>query len=158
VSITANTGGTSQGWTFGADGSLTLPITVLDVGLTEQTKIRSQRKIIPPFHWSAIINSAFPDPTVVYTATNAQTTSMKVAVQVQHSGLGFEIFDVSATYTGSDTYYSVSNRLKPPTITDTTVLVDLNGSGIMQITLTINSGAKPAWITYDATEFGIPND
>jgi hypothetical protein len=83
---------------------------------------------------------------------------MKVTVQVQHAGLGFEMFDVSATYTGSNTYYSVSNRLKPPTITDTTVLVDLNGSNIMQITLTINSGAKPAWITYDATEFGIPQD
>ena len=158
VYITANTGGTGQGWTFGAGGSLTLPITVLDVGLTEQTKIHSQRKIIPPFHWSAIINSASPDPTVVYTATNAQTTSMKVAVQVQHAGLGFEMFDVSATYTGSDTYYSVSNRLNPPTITDTTVLVDLNGSGVMQITLTINSGANPAYITYDATEFGIPQD
>ena len=158
VYITANVGGTGQGWTFGADGNLTLPTTVLDVGLTENTKIRSQRKIIPPYHWSAIINSAFPDPTVVYTATSSAITSMKVTVQVQHSGFRIEMFDVSATYTGSDTYYSVSNRLKPPTITDTTVLVDLNGSGVMQITLTINSGAKPAWITYDATEFGIPQD
>jgi hypothetical protein len=158
VYITANVGGTSQGWTFGADGNLTLPVTVLDVGLTEQTTIRSQRKIIPPYHWSAIINSAFPDPTVVYTATSSAITSMKVTVQVQHSGFRIEMFDVSATYTGNDTYYSVSNRLKPPTITDTTVLVNLNGSGVMQITLTINSGSKPAWITYDATEFGIPQD
>jgi len=158
VYISANTGGTTQGWTFGADGNLTLPVTVLDVGLTEQTTIRSQRKIIPPYHWSAIINSAFPDPTVVYTATSSAITSMKVTVQVQHSGFRIEMFDVSATYTGSDTYYSVSNRLKPPTITDTTVLVNLNGSGVMQITLTINSGSKPAYITYDATEFGIPQD
>jgi hypothetical protein len=83
---------------------------------------------------------------------------MKVTVQIQHTGLGFEFFDVSATEFGGDTYYTVSNRLHPPGITDSTVEVDLNGSNEMEITVTINSGAETSWVTYDATEFGIAVD
>jgi hypothetical protein len=79
-------------------------------------------------------------------------------MQIQHSGLGFEFFDVSATSSGADTYYTVSNRLHPPGITDSTVVVDLNGSNFMDITVTINSGAANSWVTYDATEFGIAVD
>jgi hypothetical protein len=83
---------------------------------------------------------------------------MKVTLQIQHSGLGLEVFEVMATYTGADTYYTVSNRVAPPTIAISTVLVDLNIGNTMQITVTINSGATTSWVTYDAVEFGIPND
>jgi hypothetical protein len=83
---------------------------------------------------------------------------MKVTMQIQHTGLGMEFFDVSATSTDGNTYYTVSNRLQPPTIADSTVVVDLNGSNTMDITVTINSGAANSWVTYDATEFGIAVD
>jgi hypothetical protein len=135
-----------------------LPTIELDVGNTinEQTVIQSQRKIIPGLRYSAEINGT--TPTVVYTATSVDTTSMKVTMQIQHTGLGFEFFDVSATSTGGDTFYTVSNRVQPPTIDNSDVVVDLNGSNIMEITVTINSGAANSWVTYDATEFGIAVD
>ena len=145
-------------WTFDTIGSLNLPTIELDVGNTinEQTIIQSQRKIIPPFRYSVEIDGS--TPTLVYSATDNSITSMKVAIQIQHTGLGFEFFDVSATSSGSDTYYTVSNRLHPPGITDSTVVVDLDDSNAMEITVTINSGAANSWVTYDATEFGIAVD
>jgi hypothetical protein len=145
-------------WTFDTIGSLNLPTIELDVGNTinEQTIIQSQRKIIPPFRYSVDIEGS--TPTVVYSATDNSITSMKVTMQIQHTGLGFEFFDVSATSSGADTYYTVSNRLHPPGITDSTVVVDLDGSNAMEITVTINSGAANSWVTYDATEFGIAVD
>jgi hypothetical protein len=151
--VNIQTGGNT--WTFATAGNLTLPTLSLGTGLDEQTVVQSQRKIIPPFRWSAVIDGA--TPTVVYTAANPQTTSMKVTVQVQHQGFSMEFFDVSATKAGADTYYTVSNRVAPPTIAASTVVVDLNGS-TMQITVTVNSGAATSWVTYDAVEFGIPND
>jgi filamentous hemagglutinin len=158
VNIYTDTGTNAWQWQFQDDGNLRLPTIELDVGNTinEQTVIQSQRKIIPGLRYSAEINGT--TPTVVYTATSVDTTSMKVTMQIQHTGLGMEFFDVSATSTGGNTYYTVSNRLQPPTITDSTVVVDLNGSNTMDITVTINSGAANSWVTYDATEFGIAVD
>jgi hypothetical protein len=158
VNIYTDTGTAAWQWQFQDDGNLRLPTIELDVGNTinEQTVIQSQRKVIPGLRYSAEINGT--TPTVVYTATSIDTTSMKVAMQIQHTGLGFEFFDVSATSTGGDTFYTVSNRLHPPGITDSTVVVDLNGSNTMDITVTINSGAANSWVTYDATEFGIAVD
>jgi hypothetical protein len=152
---TDNGNGTLYSWNFNSSGNLVLPTISLGGGADEQTYIRSQRKVIPPFRWSAVIDGA--TPTVVYTAANPQTTSMKVTVQVQHQGFSMEFFDVSATKAGADTYYTVSNRVAPPTIAASTVVVDLNGS-TMQITVTVNSGATSSYVTYDSTEFGIPND
>jgi hypothetical protein len=83
---------------------------------------------------------------------------MKVTMQVQHIGLGFELFDVYATYAGADTFYTVSNRVAPPTIDPSLVSVSLNGSNQMRIIVGINSGAATSWVTYDSTEFGIPQD
>jgi len=143
-------------WIFDTIGSLNLPTLSLGTSLDEQTIIQSQRKIIPPFRYSVEIDGS--TPTVVYTATDNSITSMKVTMQIQHTGLGMEFFDVSATYTGPDTYYSVSNRVQPPTIANSTVVVDLNGSNTMEITVTINSGVANSWVTYDATEFGISVD
>jgi hypothetical protein len=158
VNIYTDTGTNAWQWQFQDDGNLRLPTIELDVGNTinEQTVIQSQRKIIPGLRYSAEINGT--TPTVVYTATSVDTTSMKVTMQIQHTGLGFEFFDVSATSTDGNTYYTVSNRLQPPTIADSTVVVDLNGSNTMDITVTINSGAANSWVTYDATEFGIAVD
>ena len=158
VNIYTDTGTAAWQWQFQDDGNLRLPTIELDVGNTinEQTVIQSQRKIIPGLRYSAEITGT--TPTVVYTATSVDTTSMKVAMQIQHSGLGFEFFEVAATSSGFDTYYTVSNRLHPPGITDSTVVVDLNGSNTMDITVTINSGAANSWVTYDATEFGIAVD
>jgi hypothetical protein len=158
VNIYTDTGTAAYQWQFNDNGQLRLPTIELDVGNTinEQTVIQSQRKIIPGLRYSVAIDGS--TPTTVYTATSVDTTSMKVAMQIQHSGLGFEFFDVSATSSGSDTYYTVSNRLHPPGITDSTVVVDLNGSNFMDITVTINSGAANSWVTYDAVEFGIPQD
>jgi filamentous hemagglutinin len=158
VNIYTDTGTNAWQWQFQDDGNLRLPTIELDVGNTinEQTVIQSQRKIIPGLRYSAEITGS--TPTTVYTATSVDTTSMKVTMQIQHSGLGFEFFDVSATSTGGNTYYTVSNRLQPPTIADSTVVVDLNGSNFMDITVTINSGAANSWVTYDATEFGIAVD
>jgi hypothetical protein len=158
VNIYTDTGTNAWQWQFQDDGNLRLPTIELDVGNTinEQTVIQSQRKIIPGLRYSAEIIGT--TPTVVYTATSVDTTSMKVTMQIQHTGLGMEFFDVSATYTGGNTYYTVSNRLHPPGITDSTVVVDLNGSNTMDITVTINSGAANSWVTYDATEFGIAVD
>jgi hypothetical protein len=146
----------SNTWTFDYTGDLTLPTISLGESTDEQTVIQSQRKLIPPFRWSAEITGS--TPTVVYTATNVQTTSMKVTVQIQHHSLGMEFFEVFATVTSPDTYYTVSNRLAPPTIDASTVVVEANGSNIMEITVTINSGADTCWVTYDAVEFGIPVD
>ena len=158
VNIYTDTGTAAWQWQFQDDGNLRLPTIELDVGNTinEQTVIQSQRKIIPGLRYSAEINGT--TPTVVYTATSIDTTSMKVAMQIQHTGLGFEFFDVSATSTGGNTFYTVSNRVQPPTIDNSTVVVDLNGSNVMEITVTINSGAANSWVTYDATEFGIAVD
>jgi hypothetical protein len=158
VNIYTDTGTNAWQWQFQDDGNLRLPTIELDVGNTinEQTVIQSQRKIIPGSRYSAEINGT--TPTVVYTATSVDTTSMKVTMQIQHSGLGFEFFDVSATSTGGNTYYTVSNRVQPPTISNSTVVVDLNGSNFMDITVTITSGAANSWVTYDATEFGIAVD
>jgi hypothetical protein len=158
VNIYTDTGTAAWQWQFQDDGNLRLPTIELDVGNTinEQTVIQSQRKIIPGLRYSAEINGT--TPTVVYTATSVDTTSMKVTMQIQHTGLGFEFFDVSATSTGGNTYYTVSNRVQPPTIDNSTVVVDLNGSNFMDITVTINSGAANSWVTYDATEFGIAVD
>ncbi|CAB4138239.1 hypothetical protein UFOVP328_432, partial [uncultured Caudovirales phage] len=143
-------------WILDTQGELTLPNLSLGSGLNEQTVIRSQRKLIPPFRWSAVIEDN--TPTVVYNAISVDTTSMKVTMQIQHSGLGFEMFEVFATFTGSDTYYTVSNRVAPPTIDASTVVVGLGEGNVMKITVTINSGAGTSWVTYDAVEFGIPND
>ena len=143
-------------WNFGNTGSLTLPTISLDEGIDEQTVIQSQRKIIPPFRWSAVISGS--TPTVIYNATDVNTTSMKVTVQIQHQGLGMEFFEVFATSTAADTYYTVSNRVAPPTIDASTVVVGLGEGNVMKITVTINSGAGTSWATYDAVEFGIPND
>jgi len=158
VNIYTDTGTNAYQWQFQDDGNLRLPTIELDVGNTinEQTVIQSQRKIIPGLRYSAVIDGA--TPTTVYTATSIDTTAMKVTIQIQHQNLGIEFFDVSATSSGSDTYYTVSNRLHPPGITDSTVVVDFNGSNIMEITVTINSGATTSWVTYDATEFGIAVD
>jgi hypothetical protein len=158
VNIYTDTGTNAWQWQFQDDGNLRLPTIELDVGNTinEQTVIQSQRKVIPGLRYSAVIVGT--TPTVVYTATSVDTTSMKVTMQIQHSGLGFEFFDVSATSTGGNTYYTVSNRVQPPTISNSTVVVDLNGSNTMDITVTINSGAANSWVTYDATEFGIAVD
>jgi hypothetical protein len=158
VNIFTDTGTAAWQWQFQDDGNLRLPTIELDVGNTinEQTVIQSQRKIIPGLRYSAEINGT--TPTVVYTATSVDTTSMKVTMQIQHTGLGFEFFDVSATSTGGNTFYTVSNRVQPPTISNSTVVVDLNGSNTMEITVTINSGAANSWVTYDATEFGIAVD
>ena len=143
-------------WILDTQGELTLPTLSLGSGLNEQTVIRSQRKLIPPFHWSAVISGT--TPTVVYTANSVDTTSMKVTMQIQHVGLGMEFFEVFATFTGSDTYYTVGNRVAPPTIDASTVVVGLGVGNAMKITITINSGAATSWVTYDAVEFGIPND
>jgi hypothetical protein len=158
VNIYTDTGTAAWQWQFQDDGNLRLPTIELDVGNTinEQTVIQSQRKIIPGLRYSVEIDGS--TPTTVYTATSIDTTAMKVTMQIQHQSLGIEFFDVSATSSGSDTYYTVSNRLQPPGITDSTVVVDFNGSNIMEITVTINSGATTSWVTYDAVEFGIPLD
>jgi hypothetical protein len=158
VNIYTDTGTNAWQWQFQDDGNLRLPTIQLDIGNTinEQTVIQSQRKIIPGLRYSAEIVGT--TPTVVYTATSIDTTSMKVTMQIQHTGLGFEFFDVSATSTGGNTFYTVSNRVQPPTIANSTVVVDLNGSNVMEITVTINSGAANSWVTYDATEFGIAVD
>jgi hypothetical protein len=146
----------SNNWTFDYTGKLNLPTVSLSESTDEQTVISSQRKLIPPFRWSALITGS--TPTVVYTVTNSNTTSMKVTMQVQHNGLGMEFFEVFATFTGPDTWYTVNNRLSPPTIAASTVVVNLNGSNGMQITVTSNSGADTCWVTYDAVEFGISVD
>jgi hypothetical protein len=158
VNIYTDTGTAAWQWQFQDDGNLRLPTIELDVGNTinEQTVIQSQRKVIPGLRYSVEIDGS--TPTTVYTATSIDTTAMKVTMQIQHQSLGIEFFDVSATSSGSDTYYTVSNRLHPPGITDSTVVVDFNGSNIMEITVTINSGATTSWVTYDAVEFGIPQD
>jgi hypothetical protein len=148
-------GTTGYNWSFGLDGSLTLPSIVLAEGLTEQAMVKSQRKIIPSNHWSAVINGS--TATVVYTAATG-TVTVKGTITVQHDGLGLEMFDVSALAAGASTLYSVSNRLNGTAQPDTTVIVDYNGSNQIQITLTVNSGATTAWVTYDTTEFGMPND
>jgi hypothetical protein len=147
---------TNKEWLFDTAGNLTLPTISTGSGTDEQTVIQSQRKIIPPFRYSAVIDGT--TPTVVYTASSVNITSMKVTMQIQHTGLGMEFFEVYATYTGPDTFYTVSNRVAPPTIDDSGVVVDLNGSNQMQITVEINSGAATSWVTYDSTEFGIPQD
>jgi len=152
--VTIATG--SNDWIFDYTGNLTLPTVSLGESTDEQAVIRGQRKIIPSFRWSAVISGG--TPTVVYTVSSNNITSMKVTMQIQHTGLGMELFDVYATYAGADTFYTVSNRVAPPTIDESGVVVDLNGSNQMQITVEINSGAATSWVTYDSTEFGIPND
>jgi hypothetical protein len=143
-------------WLFFNDGSQFLPVIEIGEGLTEHSIIKSQRHIIDAQHWSAVISGT--TPTVVYTASSNQIATLKNTLNVQHSNGGIEIFDVTVSRAGNDIYYSVSNRVAPPSITETTVLVDNNIDGILQITLTLTSGSSDAWVTYNATEFGVPND
>jgi len=144
-------------WSFNTGtGNITLPTISLGSGVDEQAVVSSQRKLIPPFRYSAVIGGN--TPTVVYTATDVNTTSMKVTMQIQHAGLGMEFFEVFATFTGADTYFSVGNRVSPPTIDASTVVVGLGVGNAMKITVTINSGATTSWVTYDAVEFGIAVD
>ena len=150
-----STGNTAQ-LVLGSDSNVVLPTISLGGGLDEQTVVRSQRKIIPPYRWSTQITGG--TPALVYTVSSNSITSMKVTIQVQHNGLGMELFDVYATYVGADTFYTVSNRVAPPTITDSLVSVSLTDSNQMRIVVGITSGATTSWVTYDATEFGIPND
>ena len=89
-------------------------------------------------------------PVAAYTGPPRGLTKQKT----QH----LEFFEVFATFTGSDTYYTVGNRVAPPTIDASTVVVGLGVGNAMKITITINSGAATSWVTYDAVEFGIPND
>lgn len=156
VNIYTDAGNNAYQWNFGGDGKTTLPTISLGSGINEQTVIQSQRKIIPSNRYSAVISGS--TPTLVYTANDSLTNSMKVTLQLQHQNLGMEFFEVYATQSSNNTYYTVSNRLQPPTISNSTVLVDLNGSNEMQITVTVNSGATTSWVTYDSTEFGIPQD
>lgn len=152
--VTINTG--TNTWKFANTGNLTLPTISLGGGIDEQAVVSSQRKLIPPFRYSAVIDAN--NPTVVYNATNVDTTSMKVTMQIQHAGLGMEFFEVFATFTGADTYFTVGNRVSPSTIAPSTVVVGLGVGNAMKITVTINSGATTSWVTYDAVEFGIAVD
>jgi hypothetical protein len=144
-------------WTFDNTGNLTLPTISTGEGTDEQSIISSQRKVIPPNRYSAAIDGA--TPTIVYTARPG-SLSLKSTIVVQHAGLGLEMFDVYAVGAGADVIYSVSNRLNATGEADTTAVVDWYGSGpfALAITLTVNSGATTSWVTYDSTEFGIPND
>jgi hypothetical protein len=158
VAITTDSGGSAKNWIFTPNGTLTLPtIAGGSAGLTEQMSVTGTRRIVKPFAYSAEVSGT--TPTTVYSASSSNITSIKVTLQIQHANLGFEILDVVATRTGVDAYYSVSHRVKPPAITDTTVLVDVSPfDGTLAIVLTLTSGATTAWVTYDATEFGIAVD
>lgn len=152
-SITLSTTGGDGYWDFDNSGNLNLPTVSLGTGLSEQTKIRSQRKIIPSNYYSIDIQNGIA--TVVYTATANNIMTLKGTFTIQHDALGYEMFDLSASrdLTGN-VYYAITNRIKPPTITDTTAIVDLNGSNVLQVTFTLNSGSLSAFVKYDTTEFG----
>ena len=153
VNITDPLNPVSHGWHFGTDGNLTLPTVSLGTGLSEQATIRSQRKIIPSNYYSTEIQGS--TPTVVYTASEANIMTFKGTFTIHHDTLGYEMFDMAASrdLTGN-VYYTVTNRVKPPTITDTTAIIDLNGSNVMQVTFTLNSSSLSAFVKYDTTEFG----
>lgn len=159
VLFTADEGNaTSYSWNYNSNGSLSMPGIGLGTGLDEQTIIQSQRKIIPAFHYSAIINGS--TPTVVYTASSSNISSLKMTISITHGGLGQEMFDISAISAGANVLYSVSNRLNGTGQPDTTVSVDYAGGGpvYLAVTLTVNSGATTSWVTYDSTEFGYQVD
>ena len=139
-------------------GNLTLPTIITGEGTDEQAIVRSQRKIIPALHYSAAINGS--TPTVVYTASSSNISSLKMTISMTHGGLGQEMFDISAISAGANVLYSVSNRLNGTGQPDTTVSVDYAGGGpvYLAVTLTVNSGATTSWVTYDSTEFGYQVD
>jgi len=141
-------------WTLDNTGNLELPTISLGSGVNEQSVIRSQRKVIPPFRYSAVVDGS--TPTTVYIA-EVDSVTIKTTLVVQHSGLGFEMFDVSAVAAGANIMYSISNRINATGQADTTAVVEYMGSQLV-ITLTVNSGATTSWVTYDSTEFGIAFD
>lgn len=154
VTIVTDSSNTTPTWNFDNTGNLTLPTISLGSGLDEQTIVASQRKIIPPYRYSVVIDGA--TPTVVYFAA-AGSLTLKTTIVVQHQGAGLEMFDVSAVAAGANVIYSVSNRLNATGGPDTTAVVDYSGP-VLAITLTVNTGATTSWVTYDSTEFGIPVD
>jgi hypothetical protein len=97
-------------------------------------------------------------PTIVYTTSSADISSLKMTINMTHSGLGIEMFDISAISAGANVMYSVSNRLNATGEPDTTVSVDYDGSSRLVVTLTVNSGTATSWVTYDSTEFGYQVD
>ena len=143
---------------LGSDANLVLPTVTVGSGLTEQAVVRSQRKIIPAYHYSVAIDGA--TPTVVYTASSSNISSLKMTISITHGGLGQEMFDISAMTAGANVMYNVSNRLNGTGQPDTTVSVDYIGGGpvSLAVTLTVNSGATNSWVTYDSTEFGYQVD
>jgi hypothetical protein len=145
-------------WDFNNAGNLALPTVALGDGINEQAVLRSQRKIIPAYHYSSVIDGS--TPTVVYTASSSNISSLKMTISITHGGLGQEMFDISAMAAGASVMYSVSNRLNGTGQPDTTVSVDYIGGGpvSLAITLTVNSGATTSWVTYDSTEFGYQVD
>jgi hypothetical protein len=157
LQLWSNSGNINEySWTLDTTGNLTLPTISTGEGTDERAIVRSQRKIIPPLHYSVIINDV--TPTVAYTASNNQITSLKTTFSLLHVGLGREMFDVSALAAGADVMYSVSNRLNGTGQPDTTVSVNYDGSSRLAVTFTVNSGAFTTWVTYDSTEFGSQAD
>lgn len=146
----------SNTWSFNANASLQLPSVTIAAGRNEQTQLASQRKIIPGSRSSATIPGQ-AIPTVVYTVSAVSIVAFKVSLTIQHQTAGLEFVDVMASRSGSDVGFTVTNWVGPSALPDSDIDVTLDGGGRLQITVTTNvAPSEPAYVTYDATEYGRP--
>lgn len=153
ITITASG---SKTWAFNTNGYLALPNISTGVGLDEQTQYASQRKIIPAGR-SSVRVPASNTPTVVYTVSSSTIVAFKTELAIQHASGDFEFINVTASRSGTTVGYTVTNQIAPPSVPNSTLIVDIDGSGRLQITLTtLASPSATAGVTYDATEFGRP--
>lgn len=153
--ITLTTAGTNT-WSFNSNASLTLPNVTIAPGRNEQTQLASQRKIIPGSRSSATVPGV-ATPTVVYTVSSVAIVAFKTSLTIQHQTAGLEFVDVMASRTGPDVGYTVTNWIGPASLPPSDIVVDLDGSGRLRITVTTNTTpTQPAWVTYDAIEYGRP--
>jgi hypothetical protein len=134
-------------WTFNNAGGLTVPV----VNNTQKSINGSVETVAgDPFP-----GSCGTSPTTVWTASASDILGAKMTVRTQDwSNGGVEMFDVliAKEPDGANVSFSVSNRLKTNDLNvDTTVNVDLDGSGNLILVLTSDANWKA--VTYSVTEF-----
>jgi hypothetical protein len=161
VFITTNSDAAPYQWTFGADGSATLP-TVNN----ESAKLVGTRTVVGGQSATNPYSTALAaggTPTVAYVST-VGVLSTRVTFAVQSSGASFqwEQFDVVAVVsqdTPGEVNLVVSNRVKSATGVDDTVVTAAMNSSQIEISLTLdaaqtNGGAS----SFSAVEFGLMID
>jgi hypothetical protein len=162
VFITTNNDAAPYQWTFGFDGSVTLPTVN-----SESAKLVGTRTVVGGQSATNPYSTALAaggTPTVAYISTSG-VLSARLTFAVQSSGASFqwEQFDVVAVVsqdTPGEVNLVVSNRVKSATgVDDTVVTAAMNGSNQIEISLTLDAAQTGGGASsFNAVEFGLMID